>query len=160
MDTRTEPTIVRDQLSATESFWRLARIDGLARAGLSKAISAYSVLELLLGLPEQSSSQTKIARLLGLSRSNLTRMVNVLEKDGLVFRDSKRQSVDHRIIRITLTPAGQHVAEQVRPIEAEVAMAITECLSDEERMLLLQYLRRLAASARSRLPDNLDRKRS
>ena len=160
MDARTEPTIVRDQLSATESFWRLARIDGLARAGLPKAISAYSVLELLLGLPEQRSSQTNIARLLGLSRSNLTRMVNVLEKDGLVVRDSKRQSMDHRIIRITLTPAGQRVAERVQPIEAEVARALTDCLSDEERMLLLQYLRRLAASARSLLPDNLDRKRS
>src|SRR6476646_6790028 len=97
MDPDIDAAIVRDQLSATETLWRLARIDGLTRAGLSKAISAYAILEFLLGLPERRSALTEIAQRLGLSRSNLTRMVDHLEREGLVKRDSKRQSLDRRI---------------------------------------------------------------
>lgn len=160
MDAPIEPVTVRDQLSATESFWRLARIEGLRRAGLSKAIAAYSVLDVLLGLPGQRSSLTQIARILGLSRSNLTRMVGVLEEDGLIVRDFRRQSGDHRIVQISLTPAGQRIAERVQPIEKEVAQAIADCLSDQEKFILLQYLRRLAASARALLPDDFERRRS
>src|SRR4051812_39463746 len=121
MDAPIEPSVVRDQLSATESSWRLARIESLRRAGLSKATLAYSFLEVLLGTPEQRSSLTQISQVLGVPRSNLTYVVTELEKDGLIERDSRRQSQDHRIVKITLTPAGRAVAGRVQPIEASVA---------------------------------------
>src|SRR5678815_874585 len=110
MCARPEPTLVRDQLALTESFWRLARIDGLTKAGLTKAISAYSILEMLQSLPGNRSSLTDIAKHLGLSRSNLTRMVDVLERDRLVDRDAKGQSIDRRVTTIQLTDAGRETA--------------------------------------------------
>jgi DNA-binding MarR family transcriptional regulator len=158
-DARLEPVVLRDQFFSTEAFWRLARIEGLRRAGLSKTISAYSVLELLLGSPEECSSLSQISQLLGVSRSNLTHVVTELVKDGVVEREQRRQSPDHRVIKITLTPAGREIAEQVRPVEAAVAKALTDCLSDEEQRILLQYLGRMSASARSLLPDAFEWKR-
>jgi DNA-binding MarR family transcriptional regulator len=158
MDARIEPTVVRDQLARTESFWRLARIDGLTQKGLSKATSAYSILEMLLRNPAKRSSLTEIAKYLGLSRSNLTRMIAILERDGLVTRDL--QSLDRRVTMIRLTDAGRQIAERVQPIEAWVAEAITDCLSDQELAILIQYLGRLEASARSLLPPTFSRKRS
>lgn len=146
---------VRDQLFATESSWRLARIKGLRRAGLSKTILAYSFLGVLLGAPEQRASLTQIAQLLGVPRSNLTYVVSELEKDGLIERDSRRDSPDHRVVKISLTLAGRVVAERVQTIEASVAKAITDNLSAEEQSNLLEYLGQLASSARSLLPDPL-----
>jgi DNA-binding MarR family transcriptional regulator len=160
MDAPIEAIAVRDQLSETESVWRLARVDALKRAGLSKAIGAYAILQVLVGLPEQRCSLIDVQRLMGVSRSNLTQMANVLEREGLVRRDSRRQSEDHRIIKITLTTAGQRIAEVVQPVEAEVSRAIADCLSEEEQMIFRQYLRRLASSARSLLPDSSPRKRA
>jgi DNA-binding MarR family transcriptional regulator len=160
MDARIEPTIVRDKLAATESFWRLARIDGLTTIGLTKAIKAYSILEVLLRTPDNRSSMTDVAKYLGLSRSNLTRMVDALEREGLVQRDLKGQSVDRRVTMIQLTDAGHEISERVQPIEARVAKAVTDCLSDDELGVLIEYLERLETSARSLLPATVSRKRS
>jgi DNA-binding MarR family transcriptional regulator len=160
MCARPEPTLVRDQLALTESYWRLARIDGLTKTGLTKAISAYSILEMLQRLPGNRSSLTDIAKHLGLSRSNLTRMVDVLERDRLVDRDAKGQSIDRRVTTIQLTDAGRETAERVRPIEAQVAKALTDCLSDAELSMLTHCLKRLESSALSLLPETFVRKRS
>ena len=103
---------------------------------------------------------TDIAKHLGLSRSNLTRMVAVLERDRLVDRDAKGQSIDRRVTTIQLTDAGRETAERVRPIEAQVAKAVTDWLSDDELSMLTQCLKRLEASARSLLPETFVRKRS
>jgi DNA-binding MarR family transcriptional regulator len=158
MNGRIAPTLVRDKIATTEASWRLARIDGLRRAGLTKAISAYSILELLLRVPGNRSSLTDIAKNLGLSRSNMTRMMDLLERDRLIRRDGKGD--DRRVTMMKLTAAGKGIAERVQPVEASVAKAVTDCLSDDELAILIQYLERLEGSARALLPATLSRQRS
>jgi MarR family transcriptional regulator, negative regulator of the multidrug operon emrRAB len=158
MSDRIEPIVVRDQVVVTETFWRLARIEGLRQAGLTKAIRSYSILDALLRVPGNRSSLTNLAKDLDLSRSNVTRMLDFLERRGLVERVGKGH--DRRVTVIKLTAAGQGIAERVQPIEAQIAKEITAGFSDAELAQFIQYLVRLQNAARSLLPATLSRKRS
>ena len=112
--------------------------DALATVGLS--LAKYGVLAQLaeadsaLALSELADTQSCV-------RSNITQLVDRLEREGLVRRVD--DPADRRIVRAELTPAGEErqreAARQVRRAESEFLGA----LSDADRRALERALRAL-----------------
>ncbi len=75
--------------------------------------SQFNVLNLLYGLPE-GLSQTELGRQLIVHRSNVTGLVDRLEKRGLVKR--RELAGDRRVYQVVLTPEGNKVMEEVLPL--------------------------------------------
>jgi DNA-binding MarR family transcriptional regulator len=75
--------------------------------------SQFNVLNLLYGRPE-GLSQTDVGRQLIVHRSNVTGLVDRLEKRGLVKR--RELAKDRRVYQVVLTAEGSRVMEEVLPL--------------------------------------------
>ncbi len=90
---------------------------------------------------KEGRSQKELAECSFKDTANITRMIDVLEGKGIVYRD--RDQHDRRTYRIYLTDEGRRLREQLMPIfEAENRQAFS-CLTREERESLLSMLNRL-----------------
>jgi MarR family 2-MHQ and catechol resistance regulon transcriptional repressor len=74
--------------------------------------SQFNVLNLLLQTSE-GLSQTELSRQLIMHRSNITGLVDRLEKRGLVRRQDA--AADRRAYRVVLTPAGAELVLEILP---------------------------------------------
>ena len=75
-------------------------------------------------------------------RSNITQIMDRLEKDGLVRR--RADPADHRSVRAVLTPAGRRAYAQAKRVLADEQRAIVRLLSDGDAERLTLTLRALA----------------
>jgi len=101
-------------------------------------VSQFAVLEALyhLGPLSQSELGEKILK----SNANLTTVVDSLEKKTLVIR--KRAEEDRRRVTVYLTESGRELIAKVFPRHAEVVAKAFEFLSDEEKDILSNILRK------------------
>ncbi|WP_374357267.1 MarR family winged helix-turn-helix transcriptional regulator [Chitinimonas sp.] len=114
----------------------------LAQAGLP-ALNWYDVLWNLEQAPEQRLRMAELADELLLSRSNLTRLVDRLEKAGLISR--MPCDADRRGYYAVLTPAGQALRESVWPVYRDaIASHFMRHLSDADAATLAELCRKLA----------------
>jgi DNA-binding MarR family transcriptional regulator len=115
--------------------------DELSRAhGL--ALTSYEVLLYLADAPEQRLRMSDLAASLLLSQSGVTRLVERLEREGLVRRE--RCEDDARGTYAVLTEAGRARFAQARPTHlAGVRRLFLDRLSREEQELLGELWRRL-----------------
>jgi DNA-binding MarR family transcriptional regulator len=133
------------------SLWRLFltaqtklrdRIEAkLDRAGLP-SLEWYDVLYTLKEAPEQRLRLSELAEKVLLTRSNLTRLVDRLEKAGLLQRESCPS--DRRGTFALLTEAGLAMQQQIWPIYAEgIVEYFASQINDEEVEVLQQVLQRM-----------------
>jgi DNA-binding MarR family transcriptional regulator len=80
---------------------------------------------------------------LGVSRPNVTKLVDGLERDGLVER--RPHPSDRRMVYARLTPAGERVAREALPGRAEVAGELWSDVSDQDIERLLETLESVTA---------------
>jgi MarR family transcriptional regulator, 2-MHQ and catechol-resistance regulon repressor len=109
-----------------------ARLHGplLAERGLT--VSQLGVLETLLHLGPMP--QTRLCGKLLMSGSNLTTVIDNLERRALVRRE--RDAADRRVQNVHLTPAGRALIEEVFPQHAaRIAETIGGLSRDEQREL-------------------------
>ena len=105
--------------------------------------SQFNVLNLLYLTPE-GQSQIDLSRELIMHRSNVTGLVDRLEKRGLVARNA---GVDRRTYRVVLTRAGQELMEEVLPRYYEGAVRVWEGLSEERAQEVIAELEIVARNA-------------
>lgn len=74
---------------------------------------SYEVLVALMQAPGQQLRLSQLAHQVGLSRSGLTRMVDRLEKNGLLRRD--RSALDGRGINALLNESGREAVQKAWP---------------------------------------------
>jgi DNA-binding MarR family transcriptional regulator len=74
--------------------------------------SQFNVLNLLAGAPD-GLTQTELGRALIMHRSNVTGLVDRLERRGLLARHES--AADRRAWRVRLTPAGRRLLEEILP---------------------------------------------
>ena len=133
------------------SLWRLFltaqvklrdRIEAkLDLAGLP-SLEWYDVLYTLKEAPEQRLRLSELAEKVLLTRSNLTRLVDRLEKVGLLQRESCPS--DRRGTFAVLTEAGLAMQQQIWPIYAEgIVEYFASHINDEEIEVLQQVLQRM-----------------
>lgn len=127
------------------SFWRVfAAIEAdLAAAGLP-SLSWYDALYELYLAPERRLRMSELARSALLSRSGLTRLVDKLEKEGLIERKACPQ--DGRALHAQLTDKGVETLRKIWPVyRAGIANYFGAHLGKAEAERVAEILGRVAA---------------
>ncbi len=148
---RPAPRPTREQLAAWRAFLR-------AHASITRALEAellaeqdlplasYDVLVQLAEAPEQRLRMTELAERVLLSRSGLTRLVDRLERDGLVSRQACPS--DARGTLAVLSDAGlAKLQEAWRTHRRGVAEHVTGKLTSDEVVVLGELLGKLVGDA-------------
>ena len=90
---------------------------------------------------ETCVSATRLSKDVGHDMGALTRLVDELERRGLVRRDRSRK--DRRSVEIAITPAGRRVAEDTKRLIVELLNGLAESFSEQELDALVSLLHRL-----------------
>ncbi len=113
----------------------------LAEQGLP--LATYDVLVQLVEAPERRLRMSELAERVLLSRSGLTRLVDRLEREGLVRREACDE--DARGLFTVLTTAGLDRLRDATPVHLRgVAQHAVGRLDDEEAVALARLLAKLA----------------
>lgn len=123
----------------------MEQVEGaLAAAGLP-ALCWYDVLWNLEQAPEQRLRMAELADEALLSRSQLTRLVDRLEKEGLIRRELC--DADRRGFFAVLTAEGQALRQRIWPVyQQAIGQAFAARLSEEEQQQLAALCRKLTPS--------------
>ncbi len=104
----------------------------------------YNVLNVLAPTPE-GISQRELGDLLVVDRSNVTGLLDRLEKAGWVRRTDHPD--DRRVYRVSLTPEGRALWAKARPLYLDVVAQITRGVPPKRLHDCLATLRQLEAGA-------------
>lgn len=136
------------------STWRLfltahARLIDRIEAKLAGAklppLEWYDVLLTLKNAPDRRLRLSEVAQQVLLSRSNLTRLVDRLEKAGLLYREAC--PTDRRGTFAVLTEAGLSMQQQMWTVySAGIAEYFACHLNDAEARVIQQVLQRILAA--------------
>lgn len=111
----------------------------LARYGLSGA--KFRALVQLRMAGDTGLSQSDLGKKLQVSRANITGLVERLEKDGLVVRNSHPS--DKRAFRICLTARAEELIGAYLPVHNDFVHRAVSSLSTEEKETLVALLEKL-----------------
>jgi DNA-binding MarR family transcriptional regulator len=116
---------------------RLFRPHGLTGA-------QYNVLNVLAGSVE-GMSQRELSQVLVVDRSNVTGLLDRMEKAGWVKRAD--DPGDRRVYRVSLTPAGRKLWSRVHPLYLKSVARVTRGLTSAQIKAGVVLLKRLEADA-------------
>ena len=137
-ETKTALLAYLDALALAEPIqarlWQLAEIT-LTQVQVLRALRAGP---LTLGRLGQS---------IGLSPTSMTRVVDRLERRGLVSR--RRDTDDRRLVQLHLEPAGDRLMGEIRVMRGSDVHLAVEAMTSDERKQLTSALRRLVELARA-----------
>jgi len=125
-------TALRRIMRATDLYsQKLAREAGLTAPQLL----------LMQGIEKEGNPSTKtLARHIVVSQATVTRIIDRLERDGLVTRS--KGDTDKRVVNIALTPLGrQKLKAAPEPLQAEFYRKFGKLESWEQQMLVSSLLR-------------------
>lgn len=134
-------------------FFRLYQASNLMHKTGSRAVAAFGATTQQWGIlgalsrppvVERGMTVKELIEFLGLSRQNVTAVLNRLERSGLIERT--RIAEDGRIRRIRLTPKGRETWSQMLEKIRAYYMAAMADFSTEESLLLFRLLDRLKTS--------------
>ena len=94
-------------------------------------------------------SQTEIAELSQKDKTNITRILDLLEKNTYIER--RRDDRDRRMNRIYITKHGKKVLTAVNPVTQKINKICTQSLNEKEVNDLIRSLDAVCTSIRSRL---------
>ena len=136
----------RAELRTLDTFIKLTRCTNSLFARLSErntlgdlTPSQFAVLEALyhLGSLTQGEVSTKVLK----SGSNMTTVIDNLERDGLVRRE--RDAKDRRVINVHLTQAGSEKVDAVLPKHVGALVEEFSVLSASEQLTLGELCKKL-----------------
>jgi DNA-binding MarR family transcriptional regulator len=128
-------------LRTAETLWNASRLL-FARWELSP--SQFNVLNLLVELPE-GLSQIDLSRALLMHRSNVTGLVDRLEKRGLLAR--QETPGDRRSYRVQLTDQGLRLMKEILPHYHQAAEEVWGDLPNQRAARLRSDLQQVCAQA-------------
>lgn len=111
----------------------------------------FVVLVLLLEQQPRSLSHSELAELSGVTKGNITGLVDGLERDGFVKREDS--GADRRVRPISLTPVGQHHIEKIMPDHFSRVASVMGGLSVSERKTLAALLLKVQAGLSALKPE-------
>ena len=128
-------------LRTADAIWEASRV---FFGAWELSPSQFNILNLLQSRPE-GLSQTDLGRQLITHRSNVTGLVDRLEKRGLVQR--KEVTSDRRAYRVVLTDAGSRLLNEILPHYYRQAERVWDGVSDSRIIEALAALDHVAANA-------------
>lgn len=144
----TGPDLIAAVMATADAFLReshrLFRPYGLTGA-------QYNVLNVLEGRP-QGMSQRELSDVLVVDRSNVTGLLDRMEKAGWVKRAD--DPADRRVYRVSLTPAGRKLWAKVHPHYLERVADVTRGVSAAQMKSGVELLQKLERDAAQRQRDS------
>ncbi len=98
------------------------------------SLTEYMVLRQLARAPEQKLRRIDLAQQVGLSASGVTRLLNPMEKTGLI--DKEQVERDARVSLVTLTSAGKKILEDAGTTFDQSAQSMLAPLKPAEQNTL------------------------
>jgi DNA-binding MarR family transcriptional regulator len=95
----------------------------------------------LINVKKEGIPVTKIAPLMGIEPTSLSRLLKTMEEKDLVYR--KKDSVDRRVVKLFLTPKGFELKKISRKIVLDYNKMIREEISDEEMEVFFSVINRI-----------------
>ncbi len=114
----------------------------LNRHGLT--VTQYNVLRILRGAGERGACGREIAGQLLTAEPDITRLLDRMEKNGLVSR--RRDAKDRRFVTTRISPLGVQILAELDTPVAELHDRQFESLSDAELKKLIAVLEKLRTS--------------
>ena len=104
-------------------------------------LSDYLVLNQLYIAPSQKMRRNELAERVGLSPSGVTRLLNPLEKIGLVEKESNPR--DARVSLVTLSVSGKQIYEDAKSSFSDASRFLFEPLNPTQISKLFELLKAL-----------------
>jgi DNA-binding MarR family transcriptional regulator len=104
-------------------------------------LSDYFVLNQLYIAPSQKMRRNELAERVGLSPSGITRLLNPLEKIGLVEKESNPR--DARVSLVTLSASGKQIYEDAKVSFSDASRILFESLNATQLNKLSELLKAL-----------------
>jgi DNA-binding MarR family transcriptional regulator len=101
----------------------------------------YNVLRILKGVFPEGHARCEIASRMIERASDVTRIIDRLERQGLVERD--RDNEDRRMSITRITRSGIEIVEKIKPLIEKEHKVNTKNLTDEECKLLSELIEKL-----------------
>jgi MarR family transcriptional regulator, transcriptional regulator for hemolysin len=120
-----------------------------ALAPIGASVTDFILLFHIAAAPAPGMSQTAIARYSDMGGPALVRHLDRLEREGIVRRT--RDDVDRRVMRVTLTPAGEARLDEIAAVMARSDAQLRGLLTDEEQRVLQGALDKLFDFSRNEL---------
>jgi DNA-binding MarR family transcriptional regulator len=149
MDSKPLPTHALDtwRLFITAHARLVAQIEARLDAANQIPLHWYDVLIELFEAHDKRLRMHDLAERVVLSRSGLTRLVDRLEREGLLRREV--DSADRRGFYVVLTEAGEHAMRAAWPVYAEgIADTFGKHLSEEEAATLMRVFAAILDTAK------------
>lgn len=142
----------RAEMRTLDTFIKLTRCTNSLLARLAEretvgnlTYSQFAVLEALYHLGDMT--QGEISNKVLKSGSNLTTVIDNLERDGMVRRE--RDSEDRRVIHVHLTEAGIGKVETILPVHVAALVEEFKVLSVSEQETLGELCKKLGKGRKS-----------
>jgi DNA-binding MarR family transcriptional regulator len=101
-----------------------------------------SIGYLLINIDEiDGTTVSQAAALLGLKSTSLSRMLNQLEKTGLIYRESNQG--DKRSVKIYLTTLGKEKRQQARAVVKEFNNYLNDHINETDKQYLIDMLKKI-----------------
>ena len=123
--------------------WHTIAAEEMGAYGLKGAHATYL---LAISRHEEGITASRLCELCGKDKSDVSRMVAIMEKKGLVRKESVHQKGYGG--RLKLTPSGEAAAEQVRRRAALAVELAGKDLTEEKRQIFYEVLEQIAANLR------------
>jgi DNA-binding MarR family transcriptional regulator len=105
-------------------------------AGCTVTIEHWGLLNMLIH--HEGINQTQLAEILFKDKPNLTRIVDLLERDHLVQRD--KDPDDRRSYQLTVSDRGRQVVEELRPLVEGFVAEVFKDVNPEDYEVFMQTL--------------------
>jgi DNA-binding MarR family transcriptional regulator len=112
------------------------------RGGVSKA--RFGILRLLCQAEDHRMVMSEIVQRLNVSPTNITKLVDGLERGGYVRRVGN--ALDKRRIWVELLPAGKEIVDELMPSVVEHIHMLWSGLSNDEKRVLVHLVSKLRLS--------------
>lgn len=101
-----------------------------------------SIGYLLINIDEhEGTTVSQAAALLGLKSTSLSRMLNQLEKMGLIYRESNKE--DKRSVKIYLTPLGNEKRLMARALVKQFNNYLNDHIKEADKQHLIETLKKI-----------------
>ena len=137
---------LRSTLFSTRRLYNILALDNGITQGIGYA---------LINISKEGVPATKIAPIMGMSTSSLSRLLKNMEDDGLIYRKANEE--DRRVVKIFLTPMGLELRAKVRKAVIDFNSKLSEIVdkADMEAFVRVnEIIRRQVANDLSLLTGN------
>ena len=124
-------------------------VQNAMKSGLDISLDQWMVLGPIWQL--ESASQKELGEITLKDKTNITRLVDILEKKNLVVR--VEDQIDHRIKRVILTNAGKQLFFDVLPIMEKTREEVRKNISDQD----IETFKKVLSSIIVNLEDEKDK---